>query len=151
MLKMETISVKQTQKVARIFAKELINTKHGRSAFVVALRGNLGAGKTTFTQGLLRGLGVKSKITSPTFVLMKTYSLQPITHNKYKKAIHVDCYRIKAPKEILDLNWKEIISNPQNIVLIEWPERIKKIIPKNSIRVKFEYGKKENERKISIN
>ena len=140
-------SSKQTKKVSKIFAKELIKTKPGKGAFVVALQGNLGAGKTTFTQGFLRGLGVKSKITSPTFVLVKNYKLRIMN---YERVYHIDCYRIKAAKEILDLNWKEMISNPKNIILIEWPERISKIIPKNSIKIKFEYGKKETERTLQI-
>ncbi|PIR43980.1 tRNA (adenosine(37)-N6)-threonylcarbamoyltransferase complex ATPase subunit type 1 TsaE [Candidatus Wolfebacteria bacterium CG10_big_fil_rev_8_21_14_0_10_31_9] len=140
-------SSKQTKKVSKIFAKELIKTKPGKGAFVVALQGNLGAGKTTFTQGFLRGLGVKSKITSPTFVILKSYILN---YKPYNRAYHLDAYRIKLMKEIIDLNWKEMISNPKNIILIEWPERISKIIPKNSIKIKFEYGKKETERTLQI-
>lgn len=147
MNKFETTSAFQTKKFAAYLAKNLTKEKQRKSALIIALKGNLGAGKTTFVQGFLRGLGVKSKITSPTFVLIKTYNPKPITYNL---AYHIDCYRIKNHKEILDLGFKEIISNPQNIVLIEWPERISKILPRKRINIFLEHGKRENERKLSI-
>lgn len=163
MIKLKTISSIQTKKIAKELAQtlrlapadakamagkqEIIKQKLFKHALMITLKGNLGAGKTTFVQGFLRGLGVRKKITSPTFVLMKTYNLRLTTYNK---AIHIDCYRIKSAKEILDLDWKEIISNPKNIVLIEWPERISKILPKQKIQINFKHGKKENERLVVI-
>ena len=146
MLKIISNSSTTTQKVARLFAKELSKEKI-RTARVIALHGNLGAGKTTFIQGFLRGLGVKSKITSPTFVILKNYKIKK---GNYAKAYHIDCYRIQSSQEILDLGFKEIISNPGNIVLVEWPERISAIMPKNATRINFKYGKKENERTLQI-
>lgn len=147
MLKIETISKGQTQKFAKELAQRITREKLAKQAKIILLRGDLGAGKTTFTQGFLRGLGVKSKITSPTFVISKTYNLKSKT---YTKVYHIDAYRIKNPKEILDLGWKEIISNPGNIVLIEWPERISKIISGNYIRIILKHGKKENIRTLQI-
>lgn len=149
-MKIITRSKLQTQKLSRELAQKIIRAKKiNKTALIVALKGDLGAGKTTFAQGFLRGLGVKSKITSPTFVLIKTYNLQPATYNKkFEKASHVDCYRIKNVREIIDLDFKKIISNSQNIVLIEWPEHISKILPKKRINIFFEHGKKENEREI---
>ena len=141
-------SAKQTQKFAKFIAEEIIKTKFkGNRAVVLALKGNLGSGKTTFAQGFLKGLGVKKKITSPTFVIQKNYILHT---TYYKKAYHIDCYRIKKSQELLILGIKEIFDNPQNIVLIEWPERILRILPKEKITINFKYGKKENERKIVI-
>lgn len=130
MLKLQTTSSIQTKKIAKELALSLPKGPNkNKHALVITLHGNLGAGKTTFIQGFLRGLGIKSKITSPTFVIFKTYKA------KGYKIFHFDCYRIKSAKEILDLNWKEIITppagGPKNIILIEWPERILKIIPKN--------------------
>ena len=98
-----------------------------KNALILALSGNLGSGKTTFIQGFLRAAGIRRKITSPTFVLIKNYKIQ--TEN-YKRVYHIDCYRIKKSKELLDLGLKEILNNPENIVLIEWPERIKKFCRK---------------------
>ncbi len=130
-----------------------------KNALILALSGNLGSGKTTFVQGFLRAAGIRRKITSPTFVLIKNYKLK--TEN-YKRAYHVDCYRINSdaqrgrspdlaerrgnPKELSGLGLKEILNNPENIVLIEWPERIKKILPKDLIWIKFKHGEKENKR-----
>jgi len=162
MLKLQTTSSIQTKKIAKELADVIIGKADKtnrfidsltscflphKSALVITLHGDLGAGKTTFTQGFLRGLGVKSKITSPTFVIIKNYKLR-ITN--YEKVFHMDAYRIKSAKEILDLNWKEIISDSKNIILIEWPERISKILPKNKIQITFKYGKNENERYLTI-
>lgn len=64
----------------------------------------------------------------------------------FNNVYHLDLYRIHKPKELLDLGFKKIISDPENIVLIEWPERIKKLLPKNIIWIVLEHGKNENER-----
>ena len=142
-------SLKDTQKLAALLAREISKTRFKKNqAVVLALKGNLGSGKTTFTQGFLKGLGVKKKITSPTFVIQKNYKLKA---KSYKLAYHIDCYRIKKSQELLILGIKEIFDNPKNIVLIEWPEKIKKILPKERFDLRFEYGKKENERRIVIN
>ena len=69
---------------------------------------------------------------------MKKYKIQD-TKYKIQNLYHIDCYRIQKPKEILDLGFKEIISNPQNIVAIEWADRIKKILPKNTFILKFDF------------
>jgi tRNA threonylcarbamoyladenosine biosynthesis protein TsaE len=121
-------SRKQTEDLAKMLAKEILKYKNNKKqALVFGLVGNLGAGKTTFVQSFAKGLGIRSKITSPTFVLMKIYG------NLY----HLDCYRIKDYKDILALDFGDIVSNPKNIVLIEWAERIKKILPKSTVWIKF--------------
>ena len=114
----------------------------------MALEGELGAGKTTFLQGLARGLGITEKILSPTFVIMRNFRI-PGEPNGFGKFYHIDCYRIRKPKEILDLGLKEIISSPKNIVAIEWADRIKRALPRNSITVKFAFVDKKT-RKIAI-
>lgn len=138
----------ETKKLAKLLVKEVFHLKSGRGASVIALVGALGSGKTTFIQGFCKGAGIKKRITSPTFVITKNYKLK--TKN-FNKIYHIDCYRIQKPNELLKLDFKEIIANPQNIVLIEWAEKIKKILPKNTIWIKFKHGEKENERKIEIN
>lgn len=129
----------QTKKLGEKLAKEILRNKLKRRAFVIGLTGELGGGKTTFLQGFARGLGIKEKILSPTFVIMK----------RFKNFYHIDCYRLQKPEELLDLGFKEIISNPSNIVVIEWADKIKKIIPKNTIRIKFNFID-EKTRKITI-
>jgi len=105
-----------------------------RHAQVVALKGELGSGKTTFVQGVAKGLGVRERVLSPTFVILKFYKLQ--TKN-YKLLYHIDCYRIKNKRDLLALGWDKIVSDPKNLVLIEWPERIQKILPKDTISISF--------------
>lgn len=124
-----TKSAKQTQSLGARFAKKLLAKRAKKTAVVLGLQGNLGGGKTTFLQGFAKGLGIKEKILSPTFVIQKRFS------NFY----HIDCYRLKNEKDILELGWKKIISDPKNIVAVEWPEKIKKVLPKNTIFVNFKF------------
>ncbi|MBC8295656.1 MAG: tRNA (adenosine(37)-N6)-threonylcarbamoyltransferase complex ATPase subunit type 1 TsaE [Pelagibacterales bacterium] len=134
-----TKSAGETQKVGRFLAGEIKKEKRVEGkAVIIALEGDLGGGKTTFVQGFAKGLGIKDKITSPTFVIFK----------KYDFFYHIDCYRIKD-KDLLELDFNEIINNYKNIVIIEWAEKIKKILPKNTLWMKFEYLDK-NKRKIII-
>lgn len=132
MEKFLTKNEKETTKLAKILANEILKQKkvypeQNRGALVIGLEGNLGAGKTTFIQAFAKGMGIKRRLTSPTFVLMK----------KYNNLYHLDCYRIKNSQDVLAMDFKEIISNPKNIVLIEWAEKIKRILPKNKIWIKF--------------
>ncbi len=167
-MEFKTVSSTQTKKIAGLLAKEILaSSSHFCNALVLALVGNLGSGKTTFIQGFLRGLGIKNKITSPTFVIAKKYKFPSFasinsgfTSNgkvmagkktiNYKRAWHFDCYRIRKPTELFNLGFKEILSDPENIILIEWPEVIKKVLPKNSIWIKFKHGEKENKRTINF-
>ena len=106
-----------------------------RGGEIICLQGDLGAGKTTFSQGFLRGLGAKGALTSPTFVVMKYYAVSNKT-SKIKNVYHIDTYRVES-EDILHLGWKEIIGNKKNIILVEWPEKIKDIIPKSAIWFDF--------------
>ncbi len=152
-----TKSHKQTQKLGENVAKDILKLGLQNRAVVLGLRGNLGGGKTTFLQGFARGLGVKDKILSPTFVISKHFKITKTqtpkpklqTKIKFTDFYHIDCYRLKTDKDILDLSFKEIIYDPKNIVAIEWPERIKKILPKNTIKIDFKFVDK-NKREISF-
>jgi tRNA threonylcarbamoyladenosine biosynthesis protein TsaE len=114
------------------------------------LEGELGGGKTTFLKGFAKGLGIRKKIKSPTFIIMRKYKLgfrcQVLGLGYF---YHFDCYRISKAKEILNLGFKEIIQNPENIVAIEWGDKIRRILPKNYIRIKFRFLG-QNKRKITI-
>lgn len=137
-----------TRAFAKLLAQKLLEKRsRQRGALILALTGDLGSGKTTFTQGFLRRLGIKRKITSPTFVLVKRYKVYDL---RFKNAYHVDCYRIKKSSEFTKLGLKEILKSSQNIILIEWAEKVKRVLPKNSIWIKFTHGKKENQRTIRI-
>jgi tRNA threonylcarbamoyladenosine biosynthesis protein TsaE len=145
-------NVKETQKIAADLARKIIKTKKGA---VIALKGELGAGKTVFVRGFAKALGVKSKIKSPTFVLMKKYPVK-LRHGASKVSggtnlYHLDCYRIDSPRDLKIPELKEILttSHNHNILLIEWAERIQKILPKKRITVHIDHVDK-NVRKIKI-
>lgn len=144
---MITKSKNQTQKFAQKLAQQMLKKGPGKQAQILALSGDLGAGKTTFTQGFMKALGVKHHVTSPTFMIVRRYELK---NQKFLNAYHFDLYRIHQPKEILALDFRKIIRNPENIVLIEWPERLGKLLPKNAGKISFEHGKNVSQRLIRL-
>lgn len=124
---------------------------------VFALEGDLGSGKTTFVQGLAKGLGIKQRIISPTYIIVRKYELKlkpacadRAKNSKLKTFYHVDLYRLEAgiEREIENLGLKEIWSDPENIVVIEWAEKIRNLVPKNATWIKFEYLSDEKRRII---
>ena len=145
-----TKSAQETKAFAKKIVRELLALNKNR---VICLYSNLGGGKTTFTQGLAEELGITEIVNSPTFLIMKKYrrrhsEMSPSsTNNKKYTLYHFDCYRISDYQEILDLGWEEIISGENNIIVIEWPEKIKKILPEKRLDIKFEFID-ENTRKI---
>ncbi len=147
MLEIATRSAKETQKIARMFAEKLIRAPRRGGARVLALQGNLGAGKTTFTQGFARALGVKENVLSPTFVLMKIY---PLKKGNFRHLIHIDCYRLASPKDLVHLGFKELLKDKDAVILIEWADRIKKILPRNTTWLKFTHGAEKNIRHIKV-
>ena len=146
-----TNSPGQTKKLGRILAKQASGIKCRKNALIIGLEGDLGSGKTTFLQGFAAGLGIKEKILSPTFIILKKFKAVKAKKQELKAEArwfyHVDCYRIKRAKEILELGFKEITSDPQNIIAIEWFNRVKKILPRNYLILKFQIVNK-NSRKI---
>jgi tRNA threonylcarbamoyladenosine biosynthesis protein TsaE len=117
----------ETSEIARMFIEEILTkTTLDKGALVVGLVGDLGAGKTTFFQTVAKKLGVKGKVSSPTFVIMKKY---PIKNKKYNFLFHLDAYRLKNEQELLHLGWQEILNNEKHIVFIEWPENVSKAMP----------------------
>ena len=146
-LKITTHSAKETQRVAYLLARELLKADLKRAgALVIALEGDLGGGKTTFTQGFARGLGVREKILSPTFVIMKRYKLQA---KSYKLFFHIDAYRLSGAKELRPLGWRDILKDKEAIVLVEWADRVRRVLPKEYIRFQFEFVD-EKTRNITI-
>ena len=141
-----TNSPLQTKNLAKKLAREILNCFSTKKAVVIGLVGDLGGGKTTFLQGFARGLGIRQKILSPTFIIMKKFL---ISNSQFLNFYHIDCYRIKKPKELLALGFKEIISGPENIVAVEWADRIKSILPQNAIWIRFKFMDKKT-RKITM-
>jgi tRNA threonylcarbamoyladenosine biosynthesis protein TsaE len=108
---------------------------------VVALTGELGGGKTVFVQGLVRALGVTSRATSPTFVLVNEYRGRLPVH-------HVDAYRTTSLVELLDLGIEEMIDG-DGVTVIEWAERVEPLLPPRAVRVRIA-GVGNEPRKITI-
>lgn len=142
-----------TKKIAKSFLKQIVKTKN-KTACVVGLYGDLGTGKTTFTQYVAKELGIKKKVASPTFVVMKRY---PLKNEMFKNFFHLDAYRLKDEKELHALGWKDMVKNPDNLIFIEWPERVKKAMPKKHYKVKIKHlprlgkaGLKEGQRHIEL-
>jgi len=136
----------QTRKLGKLLAEEILTTTPLGKAVVIGLEGDLGGGKTTFLKGFARGLKISKKILSPTFVIMKRFVIK---NRNFKNFYHIDCYRIEEIKEILNLGFKEIASDPQNIVAVEWADKIRKILPKDTIIFQFEFINK-NKREIML-
>lgn len=123
-MKIVSKSVAETENFARDYmAKLILNT---RGATLIGLYGELGSGKTTFTQSVGRILGVTDAILSPTFVIMKRFPIESFGH---KNLIHIDVYRLQSAQELLRLGWKEIVADSNNLILLEWPERVKEVLP----------------------
>lgn len=130
MKKIVTTSPKETAAVAKELAARL------RGGEVVALYGNLGAGKTTFAQALAKALGVKKRVQSPTFILMQEYRLTK--RGPLKMFLHVDAYRGDAAQASM-IGLTEYLGRPDTVVLVEWAERIQELLPKKTITVRMEH------------
>ncbi len=140
-------STKDTAKIARVFLEKILkNNKKNSGATIICLSGDLGAGKTTLTQSVARLLRIKNKIVSPTFVIYKKY---PIKLKGYKYLFHLDAYRLRDGKELLNLGWKEIVNNKEHLIFVEWPENVKKVIPKNANYIYISHGE-GNERILEV-
>jgi tRNA threonylcarbamoyladenosine biosynthesis protein TsaE len=126
----------QTQKMGRELARIILKGGQKKSALVLALVGDLGGGKTTFLQGFAKGLGIEEKILSPTFVIMKRFRLKKAGFENF---YHLDCYRIKNSREILELSFKEDLLRSENIIAVEWSEKIADILPAGSLEIKFKF------------
>ena len=128
-------STLQTKKIAQLLAEEL------RGGEIICLAGDLGAGKTTFAQGLLKGLKIKGPYTSPTFAIVKEYKINlkfKISNLKLLSVYHIDAYRITA-KDLLELGFGDFVGKKNTVVILEWPEKVKKIIPEDAVWINFRW------------
>ena len=136
-MKITTKSLGEVESVAKDFVNNFIPfNRQEKSATVLAFAGDLGSGKTTFTQALARRLGVTTTITSPTFLIQKVY---PLTGQLFNKLIHVDAYRLEKAEELLRLGFLDLLNDRDNLIIIEWPEKVAEILPTNAVFVKFAF------------
>ena len=144
-MELYTESPYETQEFGRTFATSL------KGGEILALRGELGSGKTTFVQGLAIGLGIKDRVISPSFILMRKYTPKNIKHSVKINLYHIDLYRLDeiSSDEINNLGINDLWRDKENIVIIEWAEKISKIKPKSAIWIVVEVVN-DTKRKIVV-
>ena len=123
--------------VAKRFAATL------RPGDVVCLEGDLGAGKTTFTQGLCAALGAKRAVTSPTFCIVAEHPAADML------VVHMDLYRLHGEEDVLQIGWEDYLARGA-VLVVEWPDRAGSLIPVTAKHVHFAYGEGESARKITV-
>ena len=126
--RLDTLSALETE--AQQFVRDLTPKETG--ATLVTLSGELGAGKTTFTQSVARALGVQESVTSPTFVLQKTYAL---SKSSFKKLMHIDAYRLTSGSDLAALGFKDTLQDPLTLILLEWPEMVTDGLPQADVAI----------------
>lgn len=120
-------------------ARGLLDTlpTNKKNAVVIALNGDLGAGKTTFVQALARVLGVIELVTSPTFTILKRYDT---THPDFTSLVHIDAYRLESETELGPLQFDDLLQDPNTLICIEWAEKIKNTLPTDTHILQLEIG-----------
>lgn len=144
---LHSTSSAETKRIGAAFARTCAAKAPKNRALVVALKGDLGAGKTTFVQGFFKGLAARGRATSPTFILMRR---TPLSHPRFKNIFHIDAYRTANLRAVRTLGIKDILRDPSAVVLIEWADRIARIVPKSARWVRFAHGAGDTLRTISL-
>ena len=127
-------SPEDMEKEAERFIDALL--PESNSGTLITLSGELGAGKTTFTQLIAKALGVEDTVTSPTFVIEKVYGIPE--GKRFKRLVHIDAYRLGDAHELTSLGFGEVMSHPGNLVIVEWPENVTGITEQASVRILLE-------------
>ena len=143
MVKFVSRSAAQTRRIAGEVLREC---GKGRP-LILALVGELGSGKTTFIQGLAGALGIREKVQSPTFVLMKRYRLGGRVRS-FRHLVHIDAYRLRRPAEAERLGFKQLLRDREAVVVIEWADRIRELVPRGALWIQFKHGRHLGERVI---
>lgn len=137
----------ETERLGKTFAQEL------QPQDVVCLIGELGAGKTTFVKGLAKGLGIKARITSPTYVVVREHEIQGkggrVKGEGIERLYHLDLYRLTSEKDVLGINIHDLLKDKNVVTVIEWPEVARSLIPSHAWIITFEQTDK-NHREITI-
>ena len=129
-------TITQSAKATKRFGAEFGHTvlKSGiELPNVLCLWGELGSGKTTFTQGLAKGFGITSRLLSPTFIIVRRYDI-PKTE---KVLYHLDLYRMQGNADIEGLGFTDMLTDPNAFVVIEWPELLENFLPEKRIDIRF--------------
>jgi tRNA threonylcarbamoyladenosine biosynthesis protein TsaE len=121
-----------------------LSVSRGKGASVLALSGELGAGKTTFTQALAGVLGAAGPVQSPTYVIMKKHALAG--GSPWHTLAHIDAYRLASADDLVAIGWNDLLADPGNLIAIEWPERVEGALPADAVRLFFEHNTPETRR-----
>lgn len=130
-----SISLEETENLALRFVEFI---KQHPTFNVYGFSGDLGSGKTAFTKCVAKILGVTEHVTSPTFVIQKKY-LIPSIDFPFKTLIHIDSYRLEHGKELENLGFKQELENTDNLIFIEWPEKVGDVLPQNLPTLTFTF------------
>jgi len=141
MIDFVSLSEAETKKFGENFGARL------RGGEILALTGNLGSGKTTFAKGLAKSFGVKSRVTSPTFVLLMSHKARGQSPAKLH---HLDLYRLEKTGQLKELGLSEVLSDPRAVTVVEWPEKAKALLPARTIYINFQHGSSPSMRRITI-
>jgi tRNA threonylcarbamoyladenosine biosynthesis protein TsaE len=135
-LRMETFRITVVEELSGVVAAALSSAAKlpEETAVVLALHGDLGAGKTTFTQMLAKALGVTEAVTSPTFVIMKGYELH---EQAFAHLVHIDAYRLETSQELSILHFEHILRESRTLVVIEWAAKVADLLPIHTINLTF--------------
>lgn len=138
---METLHItdeSELEGIAIIALGKLVTVAHQGKTPVLALEGNLGAGKTTFMQKFAKELHIEDTVTSPTYVIMKRYEVQDDTIEIFKTLIHLDVYRIESIDEMRVLRFGELLQEQGAVVCIEWADKIKELLPEHTLYMEIQ-------------
>ena len=128
---------KETKDISKKLLDKILKIKN-KKARVVAMSGDLGSGKTTITKEIGKLLEIKENIISPTFVIMKIYKINSSKYKfHFKQLIHIDAYRLDSHKELLKIGWEELVGDKDNLIIIEWPEKVEGCMNKDAYWVKL--------------
>ena len=127
-----TLDENQTLEAGSVFSRNLLEKNFSRS-IIIFLEGNLGAGKTTFTKGVMRGLGYKELVKSP------TYNLVEIHETENLKVFHFDLYRINDPHELTEIGIEEYLEEVNSISIFEWPEIAQALLPQPDYTIQIKH------------
>ncbi|MFH0749335.1 MAG: tRNA (adenosine(37)-N6)-threonylcarbamoyltransferase complex ATPase subunit type 1 TsaE [Candidatus Gottesmanbacteria bacterium] len=139
-----TESARETQNLGQALAHDVVKRGVSTIPHIICLYGDLGMGKTTFVQGFAKGFGITTRLLSPTFIIVRRYKLKKQNRFLY----HIDLYRMLEAKDMATLGLSEIFADTDNIVVIEWADRLGDLLPKERLDIRFSGGKTEKERRI---
>lgn len=128
-----TKSAAETQELGSQLGHSFLGKEGTQPPRIICLWGDLGSGKTTFVQGVARGLGITSRLLSPTFIIVRRYSIPKSVTYLY----HLDLYRLKDAKDGESVGFTDLMNDPSALVVIEWPERLGALLPEKRLDIMF--------------